>query len=80
MDVPALGEKEWEDCVSTFIPSMIAAIDRFVQLKFLHRAYYTPHRMASIYPHLDPSYPRCRTEVGSGLVLSQAPDILGRGG
>lgn len=64
-DIPALGEDEWEDCISTFIPSMTAAKDRFIQLKFIHRAYYTPHRMASIYPNLDPGCPRCNTEVGT---------------
>lgn len=44
---------------------MIAAKDRFIQLKFLHRAYYTPQRMASIYPQLDPTRPRCRNDVGT---------------
>lgn len=44
---------------------MIAAKDRFIQLKFIHRAYYTPHSMANINPNLDPTCPRCNTEVGT---------------
>lgn len=42
---------------------MRAAKDRFIQLKFLHRTYYTSHRMASIYPQLDLFCLRCRSEV-----------------
>lgn len=64
-DIPSLGEEESEECLTTFIPSMIAARDRFVQLKFLHRAYYTPQRLANIYPGLSPSCNRCGVEVGS---------------
>lgn len=45
-DIPTLGDEEWEECVSIFITSMIAAKDRFIQLKFLNRAYYTLHRLA----------------------------------
>lgn len=53
-DIPSLGEEEWEECLTTFVPSMIAAKDRFIQLKFIHRAYYTPQRLAKIYPGLSP--------------------------
>ena len=60
-----MGEEEWKDCITTYIPSMIAVKDRFTQLKFLHRAYYTPHRLARIYPHLDPNCPRCMTVKGT---------------
>lgn len=64
-DIPNLDEDIWEECVSTFISSMIASRDRFVQLKFLHRAYYTPQRLASINPSLSPLCTRCSTEQGS---------------
>lgn len=37
-DIPALKE----DFISSFVPSTIVAKDRFIRLKFLHRAYYTP--------------------------------------
>lgn len=49
-DTPSLGEEEWKECLSTYIASMIAAKDRFAQFKFLHRAYYTPQKLAHIYP------------------------------
>lgn len=39
MDIPSLEDEEWEECIPSFILSMIAAGDRFIQLKFLDRAY-----------------------------------------
>lgn len=65
VDIPALDEEKWEECVTTFIPSMIAAKDRFIQLKFLHRAYYTPQRLSRTYSQLDPKCTRCSIEVGT---------------
>lgn len=65
MDIPTLDEEKWEECVTTFIPSMIAAKDRFIQLKLLHRAYYMPQRLSHIYSQLDPKCTRCGLEVGS---------------
>ena len=64
-DIPDLDEEKWEECVSTFIPSLIAARDRFIQIKFLHQAYYTPQRLARIYPQRDPLCPRCGVQEGS---------------
>lgn len=64
-DIPALGEEEWEECLTTFIPYMIAAKDRFIQLKFIHRAYYTPERLARIYPILTPTCTRCELDTGT---------------
>lgn len=43
---------------------MIAAIDRFIQFKFLHRAYYTLKRLAHIYRQRDPNCQRCKQEIG----------------
>lgn len=48
-DIPALDEEVWEECVAEFIPSMIAAKDRFIQLKFIHRTCYTLQRLACIF-------------------------------
>lgn len=42
---------------------MIAAKGRFIQLKFLHRAFYTPQRLASIYLSL--LCTRCALELGT---------------
>lgn len=64
-NIPSLGEEEWEECLTTFIPSMIAAKDRFIQLKFIHRAYYTPQRLAKIYPEKSSTCTRCELEVGT---------------
>lgn len=64
-DIPSLDEEEWEECLTSYIPSMIAAKDRFIQFKFLHRAYFTPQRLARIYPQRDPNCQRCKQEVGT---------------
>lgn len=65
VDILALEDEEWENCVATFISSMIVANDRFIQLKFLHSIYYTPERLARIFSHRDPLCPRCNLEIGS---------------
>lgn len=65
MYIPNLDDDIWEDCVSSFIPSMIAAKDIFIQFKFLHRVYYTPQRLSRIYPQMEPTCPRCTREIGS---------------
>lgn len=72
VDIPTLDDEEWEDSVSTYIPSVIAAKNRFIQVKFFHRAYYTRQRLARIYPQRDPKLPRCQQEPGSfwHMVLS----------
>lgn len=64
-DIPNLDDDIWKDVVSVYIPSMIASRDRFIQLKFLHRAYYTPQRLSNIYPSLSPMCTRCSIERGS---------------
>lgn len=38
-DLPSLEEEDWETCVTSYVSIMISARDRFLQLKFLHRAY-----------------------------------------
>lgn len=59
-DIPSLKEETWEDCVvSSYVSNLISAGDRFVQLKFLHMAYYTTRRLAAIYPDRSPSCSRC---------------------
>lgn len=65
VDIPSLEEEEWKECLISYIPSMIAAKDRFIQFKFLHRAYFTPQRLARIYLQRDPNCQRCRQEVGT---------------
>lgn len=50
VNVPSLADDDWEEGVQQYIPLMISARDRYIQLKFLHRAYYTAHRLARIYP------------------------------
>lgn len=64
-DIPSLSEENWETCVSSYIMNMTSARDHFIQLKFLHRAYYTPKRLAAMYPDTLSSCPRCGTSEAS---------------
>lgn len=41
-DIPALTREDWGERVPQYLPLMISARDRLVQLKCLHRVYYTP--------------------------------------
>lgn len=48
-DIPSLTEEEWDLALQQYIATVVSAKDRFIQLKFIHRAYYTPQRLAKIY-------------------------------
>lgn len=63
--IPTLSEEVWEDWATSYLPSMIAAKDRFTQLKFLYRAYYTPQRLSRTYPKVNPGCTRCALENGT---------------
>lgn len=62
VDVPELSDGDWEEGIQQYLPLTISARDRFMQLKFIHRAYYSPIRLARIYPDRIARCPRC----GSG--------------
>lgn len=64
-DMPDLSEDNWEECVSSYVTSMISARERFIQLRFLHRVYYTPQCLANIYPNLSSLCTRCGTSIGT---------------
>lgn len=59
LDIPDLSKEDWETCVSSFVTNMILAKDRFMQVKFLHRAYYTPKRLTIMNPSTPVACPRC---------------------
>lgn len=44
---------------------MISVRDRFTQLKFIHRAYYSLERLARMYPARSSFCPKCTSEMGS---------------
>lgn len=81
-DVPALAD-DWEEGIQQYLPLMISARDRYIQLKFMHRAHYTPECLAKIYPTRSSICPKCETEMGSfhprNLVLPTNPVLLGEG-
>lgn len=65
MDIPDLTEEEWDACISSFVINMISARDRFMQVKFLHRAYFTPKRLTLMNPGASVPCPRCDLQAAS---------------
>lgn len=47
-DFPALEDVDWVEGIQQYIPLMISAKERYIQLKFIHRAYYTPQEALSL--------------------------------
>lgn len=75
-DVPDLAPDDWEEGIQQYIPLMISARDRFIQLKFIHRVYYTPQRLARIYPTQTDRCPKCMGELGTFIhVVWECPLI-----
>lgn len=64
VDTPGLTEEDWEGCLSSFVTNLISARDRFLQVKFLHRVYFTPKRI-TMNPAVPVSCPRCGTQAAS---------------
>ena len=58
-EVPGLQGEEWDDMWDRPFKYLVAARDRLIQFKFLHRVYYTPARLASIYPSVPAECWRC---------------------
>lgn len=75
-NVPALTEEDWTEGLQQCIPLMISARDRFVQLKFLHRVYYTPHRQSIIYTGMGDTCPKCRQSVGTFIHMVWSCSLL----
>lgn len=42
VDLPSLADDDWEEGIQQYILLMISAGDRYIQLKFLHRAFLHP--------------------------------------
>lgn len=75
-DIPALTEEDWTEGLQQCIPLMISARDRFVQLKFIHRVYYTPARLSRIYSEVTDTCPKCRQSVGTFIhMVWECPHI-----
>lgn len=44
---------------------IISSGDKLIQVKFLHRIYYTPQRLHRMFPDKDSECPRCKTLIGT---------------
>lgn len=76
VDVPDLEVDDWKECLGSYVTNMISSRDRFIQPKFLHRVYFTPQRLAAIYPSASLAF-RCQApEASFFLVVSTGPVVL----
>lgn len=41
-DIPDLDREDWDDCMADGTALLISSKERLIQVKFLHRVYYTP--------------------------------------
>lgn len=65
--IPTLTAEDWEERIQQYIPLMISAKDRYIQLKFLPRLYYTPQKLSRIYPTKSDRCPKCANQLGTFL-------------
>lgn len=63
-DIPTLADDNWEEGIQQYLPLMVSARHRFAQVKFLHRAYFSPQRLAKIYPTTSSVCPKCSSKGG----------------
>lgn len=59
LDTPTLEKEDWVDCLKRGPKLVVSTGDKLIQIKFLHRVYFTPMRLSRIYPDRDPHCPRC---------------------
>lgn len=64
-DISYLTKEDWDVFTSNYVTIMISAEDRFIQVKFLHRTYYTPFRLAGIYATNSPLCTGCQRDEGT---------------
>lgn len=65
VDIPTLDKEDWDECLGQGPRLVIASGDKLIQVKFLHRFYFTPARLHKMYPDRDPQCHRCRTQLGT---------------
>lgn len=59
--------EDWDDRLEQGPRLVISSRDKLIQVKFLHRIYYTPQKLHCIFPDSDPLCPKCKTQVGTFL-------------
>lgn len=64
-DIPDLDREDLDDCMADSTALLISSKEGLIQVKFLHRVYYTP-RGSTRYTHNDRRIvPRCQNSVGT---------------
>lgn len=75
--IPELAD-DWEEGIQQYLTLLILSRNRSTQLKFLHRAYYSPLWLARIYP--DQQYAQNAAQIMQifpySLVLSKGGGFL----
>lgn len=64
-DIPNLDREDWKDCLGDSAKLLISSQDRLIQIKFIHRVYYTPQRLHHIYPQRHQNFIHCGGGVGA---------------
>lgn len=49
-DIPDLDREDMHDCMADSTALLISSKEGLIQVKFLHRVYYTPQRRHKVYP------------------------------
>lgn len=58
-EIPDVQGEDWDEVWAQPFKHLVSARDRLIQLKFLHRSYYTPARLAKIFPNASAECWRC---------------------
>lgn len=58
-EVSDIQGEEWDDMWDHSFQHLVAGRDRLIHFKFLHKIYYTPARLATMYPNVPAECWRC---------------------
>ena len=64
-DIPGLDREDWDDCLADSTALLISTRERLIQVKFLHRVYYTPQKLQRVFPQRTQDCPRCQNDAGT---------------
>lgn len=78
-DFPQLDNDDWDDAWIASFARLVSAHDHLIQFMFLHRIYYTPAKLARIFPAHSSNCWRCDAPAHF-LELPAHPAVLGGDG
>lgn len=63
--IPEFTDGQWEGVLASYLPTVISARDKLIQLRYLHQMYYTPLRLYKMGRKEDPICHKCLRAEGS---------------